>query len=117
MVLLASTQVLGSIPSVAFILAFTEMTIPASLLRTECQCVHNMWITSLKELRHVTHPASKDMLIEELSSLYERASGLLNAYQPQLEPISLSLLQHITSRPLDGHVALAMSNDDVIRAF
>jgi len=97
--------------------SFIFMTVPASWLRNECQCVHNMWVSSLKELRHVTHPASKDMLLEELSSLYERATGLLKTYQPQLEPITLSLLQHITSRPLDGHVALARSNDNVIKVF
>jgi len=96
---------------------FVFMTVPASWLRNECQCVHNMWVSSLKELRHVTHPASKDMLLEELSNLYERAIELLKAYQPQLDPVSLSLLQHITTRPLAGHIALAKSTDNLIKIF
>ena len=76
-----------------------------------------MWITSLKELQQVTHPASKHMLLEELAGLYGRANGILNIYEVQLDPISLSLLQHITSRPLDGHIAIAKSTDNLIKRF
>lgn len=97
------------------LLAF--MKVPASWLRSECQCIHKMWIASLKELRHVTHPASKQMLLEELAALYERASGVLSTYQAQLDPISLSLLQNITSRPLDGHIAIAKNTDNLVKAF
>ena len=76
-----------------------------------------MWIKSLKELREVTHPASKQMLLEELAGLYGRANGILNIYEVQLDPISLSLLQHITSRPLGGHIAIAKSTDNLIKLF
>lgn len=71
----------------------------------------------MKELREVTHPASKQMLLQELAGLYERASGLLNAYEPQLDPISLPLLQHITSRPLDGHIAIAKNTENLMKSY
>ena len=76
-----------------------------------------MWISSLKELQQVTHPASKHMLLEELAGLYGRANGILNTYEAQLDAISLPLLQHITSRPLDGHIAIAKSTDNLIKLF
>ena len=97
------------------LLAF--MNVPASWLRSECQCVHNLWISSLKELREVSHPASKQMLLEELAGLYGRANGILNTYEAQLDPISLPLLQHITSRSLDGHIAIAKKTDNLIKVF
>ena len=92
-------------------------TLPQSYLRNECQALHAQWFSSLKELKAVTHPESRKMLIENLRDLYSRATGLLERHGEQLDTISSSLLHHITSRSLDGHVAIAKNTENLIKLF
>jgi hypothetical protein len=92
-------------------------TLSNSYLRNECQALHAQWFSSLKELKAVTHPESRKMLIENLSDLYSRAKGLLERHGKQLDTISSSLLHHITSRLLDDHIAIARATDNLIRLF
>jgi hypothetical protein len=49
------------------------------------------------------------MLNENLLDLYSRATGLLEKHGEELDTISSSLLHHITSRLLDGHIAIAIN--------
>jgi hypothetical protein len=106
----------GSILEVA-ISIFTMMTLPENFLRNESQCLHAQWFSSLKELKAVTHPESRKMLIENLRDLYSRAATLLEMHGEQLDTISSSLLHHITSRSLDGHVAIAKNTENLIKLF
>jgi len=76
-----------------------------------------MWFSSLKELKAVTHPDSRKMLIENLCDLYNRATVLLERHGEQLDTISSSLLHHITSRSLDGHIAIAKNNQNLIKVL
>ena len=92
-------------------------TLPKNFLRNECQALHVQWFSSLKELKAVTHPESRKMLIENLRDLYNRATSLLDRYGEQLDTISSSLLHHITSRSLDGHIAIAKNTDNLMTAF
>lgn len=106
----------GSILEVA-ISIFTIMTLPKNFLRNECQAIHDQWFSSLKDLKVVTHPESRKMLIENLRDLYSRATGLLERHGEQLDPISSSLLHHITSRSLDGHIAIAKNTENLVKVF
>ena len=92
-------------------------TLPKSFLRNESQALHAQWFSSLKELKVVTHPESRKMLIENLRDLYARATTLLDRHGEQLDAISSALLSHITARSFDGHVALAKSSADIIKAY
>lgn len=98
-------------------LLFTMTSLPKSFLRNECQALHAQWFSSLKELKAVTHPDSRKMLIENLRDLYSRATGLLDRHGEQLDTISSSLLHHITSRSLDGHIAIAKNTENLIKVF
>ena len=93
------------------------MPLPKSYLPNECQALQAQWVSSLKELKAVTHPESRSMLIENLRDLYSRATVLLDRYGEQLDTISSSLLHHITSRSLDGHIAIAKNTDNLMTAF
>ena len=95
----------------------TMTTLPKSYLRNECQALHDQWFSSLKELKAVTHPESRTMLIENLRHLYSRATTLLEKNGEQLDTISSSLLHHVTSRSLDGHIAIAKSTENLIKVF
>jgi hypothetical protein len=106
----------GSIPEVA-ISFFTMTTLPKSFLRNECQALHVQWISSLKELKAVTHPESRTMLIEHLRDLYSRATTLLDSHGEQLDTISSSLLHHINSSSLDGHIAIAKNTENLLRSY
>ena len=64
-----------------------------------------------------THPESCKMLIEYLLNLRSRATTLLVMHEEQLDTISSSLLHHITSRSLDGHVAIAKNTENLIKLF
>jgi hypothetical protein len=57
------------------------------------------------------------MLIENLRDLYRRATGLLERHGEQLDLISSSLLHYITSRSLDGHIAIAKNTENLIKVF
>ncbi len=92
-------------------------TLPKSYLRNECQALQAQWVSSLKELKAVTHPESRTMLIENLRDLYSRATKLLEKHGEQLDPISSSLLHHVTSRSLDGHIAIAKSNENLMKSY
>jgi hypothetical protein len=56
-------------------------------------------------------------VIEHLRDLYSRAVGLLERHGEQLDTISSSLLHHVTSRPLDGHIAIAKNTENLIKVF
>ena len=96
---------------------FTMTTLPKSYLRNECQALHVQWFSSLKELKAVTHPESRKMLIENLRDLYNRATSLLDRYGEQLDTISSSLLHHVTSRSLDGHIAIAKNTENLMKTY
>lgn len=92
-------------------------TLHKSFLRNECQALHDQWFSSLKELKLVTHPESRKMLIDNLRDLYSRATTLLEKHGEQLDTISSSLLHHITSRSLDGHIAIAKNTENLMKSF
>lgn len=92
-------------------------TLPKSYLRNECQAIHAQWFSSLKELKAVTHPDSRQMLIENLRDLHGRATDLLDRYGEQLDTISSSLLHHVTSRSLDGHIAIAKNTENLMKTY
>ena len=92
-------------------------TLPKSFLRNECQALHVQWFSSLKELKAVTHPESRKMLIENLRDLYNRATTLLVMHEEQLDTISSSLLHHIMSRLLDAHITLTRNTDNLAKVF
>ena len=92
-------------------------TLPKNFLRNECQALHDQWVSSLKELKAVTHPESRKMLIENLRDLYSRAATLLEMHGEQLDTISSSLLHHIKSRPLDGHIAIAKNTENLMKTY
>ena len=98
-------------------LLFTMTTLPKSYLRNECQALQAQWVSSLKELKAVTHPESRTMLIENLRDLYSRATVLLDRYGEQLDTISSSLLHHVTSRSLDGHIAIAKNTENLMKTY
>lgn len=91
--------------------------LPKSYLRNECQALHDQWFFSLKELKAVTHPESRKMLIVNLRNLYSLATTLIEKNGEQLDNISSSLLHHVTSRSLDGHIAIAKNTENLIRVF
>ena len=92
-------------------------TLPKGYLRNECKNLHEQWFSSLKELKAVTHPESRKMLIENLRDLYSRAKGLLERHGEQFDNISSSLLHHITSRSLDGHIAIAKNTENLMKSY
>jgi hypothetical protein len=92
-------------------------TLPKSFLRNECQALHAQWFSSLKELKAVTHPESRTILIENLRDLYSRATTLVEKHGEQLDPISSSLLHHVTSRSLDGHIAIAKNTENLMKTY
>ena len=92
-------------------------TLPKNFLRNKCQALHVQWFSSLKELKAVTHPESRKMLIENLRDLYNRATSLLDRYGEQLDTISSSLLHHIMSRLLDAHITMTRNTDNLAKVF
>lgn len=92
-------------------------TLPENFLRNECQALYGQWFLSFKELQSVTHPESRKMLNGNLRDLCSSATGLLDRHGKQLDTISSSLLQHVTSRSLDGHIAIAKNTENLIKVF
>ena len=61
-------------------------------------------------LKEVTDKDSRQIYIDHLNELHDRASLL--ATEPALHPIQLGGLNHIISRPVGHHVTLTKSSDN-----
>jgi hypothetical protein len=98
-------------------LLFAMTTLLKSSLRNQCQALHTQWLLSLKEPKAVTHPDSRTMLIRNLRDLHSHAMTIFNRYEEPLDTISSSLVQHITSRSLNSHIAIEKNTENLIKGF
>lgn len=57
------------------------------------------------------------MLIRNLRDLHSRAMTIFNRYEEPLDTISSSMVQHITSRSLNSHIAIAKNTENLIKGF
>ncbi len=91
--------------------------LPPSYLRNECIGLHRLWFDGLKELKTITHPESRQLQLEHLRELYAKAKVIESTVADQLDDQVKGLLNHITSRSFDGHVAIAKGSENLIKLF
>ena len=85
-----------------------------SFIRSQAQGIHQMWIENLKDLKHVTHPESRQMHIDALRDLHRRAQALSDQYADHLDSISSSQIAHILGRPLESHFSIAKNIQNLV---
>ena len=79
----------------------------SSFVRSQAYNIHQLWTENLKDVMDVTHPLSRQIYLDALHDLYERAAVLMACRDPTLDQISSAQLSHILSRSIEAHISLA----------
>ena len=78
-----------------------------SYFKAQAQGLHDRWVATLKETRFASAP-TQWIFLEDLQQIHTEAKKLYTQ-SDKLDPLSLSLLQHILARPIDQHFAISTS--------
>ncbi len=98
----------------------SDLLQPASCsqyLRAQASSIHCKWISCLRDLRQVTHPASRQIYLDDLQDLYKQATALYSRLGEHFDHISRSQLLHIVNRSLDHHISIAKNIETVVSCF
>ena len=93
------------------------MIYPPSYYQTQVDSLHNNWVTTLRDLRIVTEPSAKEMLVGELRAIYDQTRNLVAQHGSHIDAIRSVKLNHILQRPLEGHIAIARHNDTTVVGY
>jgi hypothetical protein len=82
------------------------------LYQAEVRSVYNNWTETLKLIKEVTDPKAKQMWVDDLQDIYNKAQKLMEGVS--VHPSSASYLKLILSRPLEQWVTVVKHAGAVI---
>lgn len=92
------------------------MEYPYSFYRNQALTLHRQWVENLKQLKEITKPDAKRIWLDDLRSLHRQVTELVN--QDVLVTLDQALLDHISDRTIEEHLALVRaSSSQLIAAF
>lgn len=68
--------------------------------------------TVQQDLRYVSEPSARQMLVSELVSIYYEAKDFYEEFSDELNHISQHQLIHLLSRDVKQHIVLSKSSDN-----
>ena len=88
------------------------MNLHPTYYNSQAHYLHENFTDSLRDLKTVSHKASRQLYVEALTNNIEQATALLQQVPNEvLSPMALNQLKHITDRELEEHLALASNFD------
>jgi hypothetical protein len=92
------------------------MTYPYSYYRNQALSLHRQWVDNLKELKEITNIEARKLFIDDLRSLHNQVTKLVDAQE--LAALDQALLIHISDRTIEEHIALVRaSSSHLIAGF
>ena len=91
-------------------LKWPQVKLHPTYYNSQAHYLHENFTDSLRDLKSVTHKASRQLYVEALTNNIEQATALLQ-HKEVLSPMALNQLKHITDRALEEHLALASNFD------
>jgi len=91
-----------------------HMNLHPSFYSSQSNSLLERFTNICKELRHITEPSARKVMVLELIDLYTEAEEFFEENEEHLNQISLNQMRHMLARPISEHLILTKPSTNLI---